>query len=182
MEKQVKLLQKYLYEAKYKAAAHGSAEAYNRNINKKTAFTQGLVSLVVGVLGVVTWNNVDECGTATNIGLIATSVVLSFGASAVGLIRSVWRYAEKEAAHHTTAGNYGDIVTDIELFFAGNLDDLDHFVDTTHERLDIYDASSAPIGKRYIAQAKASTPNLNQTVVMKHHKELVAGAISIGIR
>ena len=152
-----KLLRKYLYEAQCKAAAHAEAESYNRRINKTTSASQMITSLAVGVLGVAAYNNVDECGSSTNIGLIATSVGLSFAASAVGVFRSIWRFASKEANHHTTSGNFADIASDIVLFFASNTDDveLSHFVEMTHERLDIYNASAASIANKYIDCAKA---------------------------
>ncbi len=159
--KQLKLLRKYLYEVTYKSTAHGKAEADNRKKNKYTAFSQALLSAVVGVLGVAAWNNVDECGSSTNIALIASGIALSFTASAVGIVRSVWRFSTKEANHHASAGNFSDVASDIELFLAGNLSDLElikHFVDTTHERLDIYNDCAAGIGSNYTEAAKTATP------------------------
>ena len=95
--------------------------------------------------------------TSSEDSLIATSVGLSFAASAVGVFRSVWRFASKEANHHTTSGNFSDVASDIVLFLAGVSDDveLSHFVQMTHERLDIYNASAASIANRYIDAAKA---------------------------
>lgn len=156
-----KLLNKYLYEAKYKSAAHGKAEAVNRFRDKVSSWSQSILSLVVGITSLSTWNNVDDCGNSTNVALIITSVFLSFIAAGIGATRGTWKFAGKESAHHQTAGNYADLVTDIELFLTGDLTDLSllrHFVDVSHERIDIHDASSASIGGSYIDEAKAETP------------------------
>jgi hypothetical protein len=156
-----KLLNKYLYEAKYKSVAHGRAEGRHRKLDKLTSWTQSILSLVVGITSLSTWNNVDDCGDSTNLALIITSIVLSFTAAGIGATRGTWKFAGKESAHHQTAGNYADMVTDIELFLTNDLSDLSmlkHFVDVTHERLDIHDASATAVADHYITAAKAVVP------------------------
>ena len=155
------LLHNYLYDSKCKASAHDSAEGVQRRRDKTSSWSQSIMGLVVGVLQVATWNNVDECGSSSNIALIAVSVALSFLAAGIGITRGVWRFSAKEAAHHTTAGNYADVVSDIELFLTGDMSDLQlvrHFVELIHERLDIHDASAAAIGPKYIHEAKRGIP------------------------
>ena len=160
------LLMTYLYQSKYKSAAHAGAESANRLRGKVSSWTQSLLGLIVGLLSLNSWNNVDDCGNATSKGMIITSIILSFLAAGIGVTRDVWRFSSKAAGHHETAGNYSDVVSDIELFLTGDMTDLEmlrHFVDVTHERLDIYDAGAATIASSRLEKAKRASrkpPNL----------------------
>ena len=160
-KKVYRLLNKYLYECKFKSQAHGQAEKINRYRSKISTWTQNSLGLVVGIFGLSIWG-ADDCNSSDQQGLIITSIVLSFLASMIGLTRGVWRYTEKVSLHHQTSGNYADVSSDIELFLSKDpdslRDEIEQFVELCHERLDIYDASACPISNEFIEKAKTKVP------------------------
>ena len=113
----LKLIIKYLYTCQIKTHAHSAAEGINRKRERVSSWTQSILSLVVGVVGVSAWNNVDDCGSSGNIGLIATSVVLSFISAAIGATKSAGKFASKEQSHHDCAGNFSDVASDKACFY-----------------------------------------------------------------
>ena len=152
----LRLLVKYLYDCKVKAHAHGKAEAANRKRERLCTWSQSILSLIVGVTSLSAWNNVDDAGNSSNVGLIATGVILSFTSAAIGATRSTFRYGAKESEHHACAGSFADIASDIELFFSKSRteDELDQFIDVVHEKMDIHVSNECPVGAKYLANAK----------------------------
>ena len=155
MQSSLKLLVKYLYDCQVKALAHGTAEAINRKRERICTWSQSILSLVVGVTSVSTWNNASNGQTKSSVPLIAVGVVLSFVSAGIGATRSAFRYANKESEHKTCSVCFADIASDVELFLSRphTQDEIERFADQIHERLDVHLTAEVPISPKYIQQA-----------------------------
>lgn len=160
-KRKVHLLHKYLHEVTYIASAHSAYSQNNYVTNRRTAWIQMVCSTTVGVLGIGTWNNLDSCGASTNIGLIAGTVALSALGTLIGGTRAQMRYGEKHSIHEHVGIMYDDLASDIIIFLTGDLSDHDevtHFADNIHERIDTTDRMCPSTPSKYIDAAKNATP------------------------
>lgn len=156
MQSSLKLLVKYLYDCQVKALAHGTAEAINRKRERICTWSQSILSLVVGVTSVSTWNNASNGQTKSSVPLIAVGVILSFVSAGIGATRSAFRYANKETEHKACSTCFTDIASDLELFLSRphSQDEIERFADKVHERLDLHLTTEVPIAAKYIQQAQ----------------------------
>lgn len=161
LRKKIHLLHTFLHKVTFTARAHTHYSEHNRSANKKTAWTQLTCSIAVGVLGIGAWQNLDSCGNPTNVGLIASGVILSAIGSLVGGTRAQLCFSEKHSAHQHAAITYGELASDIIIFLTGDLSDVTvvtHFVEYIHGRIETADRTCPTAPVTYINEAKSMTP------------------------
>lgn len=154
------ILKTMLYDATYKNLAHERAFRKYAFRNKISAWTQSILSLVVGVTSLSTFNAMDDCGSSTNGNLIVTGVILSFLSASIGATRNTLKFAEKCQNNQITAQNFAELVSDIELFLTKDLtvELLRTKVAVFHERMQSVNGNAATISERYYQEAINVTP------------------------
>lgn len=172
-QRQIRLLENYYWNARYKYAAHSKAEAFNRRANKVANFSQAVLSMVVGATQIVALaispgpcdgqSPRPQAMRGSSTALMVAGTVLTFVSATIGVLRNVQKYDTKLAKHHEAAMRFKDLATDIQRYRAGEMKALDAFVDKTCDLLDAHDLAATSIGEKYIAAAKDALAHLPHT-------------------